>query len=551
MFRKQLAQLIKQQTPLDEKTITELIEIPPDPQLGDYAFPCFRLAKQLKKSPQQIAEELAGSIQADWIQEVQANGPYINFFIQEDIYAQTILENKPIHENKEETIMVEFSQPNTHKQFHIGHLRNAALGEALSRTLTNAGYNVIRATYPGDHGAHVAKSLWYLQNYTQEIPKENKGVFLGKIYVEATKKLEEHPELKEEVSKVHQALDAEEENITKLWQETRKWSLEEFKEVYKELAVNFDVWYFESEEDKEANRIVDELLEKNIAKKSQGAIIVDLEEKGLGIAVVRKSDGTTLYLTKDLSLGQKKFQEHNLDRSIYLIDSRQKLHMQQAFAILQQMGFEKEMYHLPYEMVTLPEGAMSSRKGTVVLYEDFKKRVKKKLVEETRNKRSEWSKEQVEEVAQKLLIGSLMYGMLKVDNNTEIQFNEEEWTSLEGETGPYIQYTYARIQSILRKHTQTTNPDYAQLNTKEDKEILRVLANEKETQTEAANNYKPHIIAKYCLQLAKKTNEYYHKHNVLKEEENLREARTQLLRKIAETLERNTQLIAIPLVEEM
>ena len=550
MFAHKIAAAIATHVSLDEKIIQELIEIPPQVEMGDYAFPCFRLAKELKKSPVQIAQELAKNIQEEYIKEIRVQGPYINFFIKEASYAQTILENTPTHKEKNEKVMVEFSQPNTHKQFHIGHLRNATLGEALCRTLEYTGYEVIRATYPGDHGAHVAKSLWYLKNYVDKIPEENKGVFLGKIYVEATNKIKENPDLKEEVSKIHQALDAGDTELIELWKQTKEWSLDEFKAVYNELDIHFDVWYYESEEDKEANRIVDELLEANIAEHSQGAVIVDLEEQDLGVAVIRKSDGTTLYLTKDLSLGQKKFREYKLDKSIYLIDSRQKLHMQQAFAILQQMGFEKEMYHLPYEMVSLPGGAMSSREGNVILYEEFKQQVLEQVSKEVADRHEDWSKTKQEEVASAIMKAALKFGMLKVDNNTEIIFDQEQWLSLEGETGPYIQYTYARIQSIKKK-ISGGKADLSLLDTEEDKQLLRLLAKEQEVQEEAARNYKPHLIARYLLQLTKTLNAYYHKHHILSAQENLQQARMKLFEQVSETMRRNAHILAIPLLDEM
>jgi arginyl-tRNA synthetase len=554
MFRSKIAELIAEQTEIEPAVIDAAIEVPPQPEMGDFAFPCFILAKELKQAPQQIAANFADSLTADFIDSLTAQGPYLNFFIDKDAYARNILSSTPTHNDKNEKIMVEYSQPNSHKQFHVGHLRNAALGEALCRTLENAGYDVVRATYPGDIGTHVAKSLWYLKNFVEEIPETNKGVFLGEIYTKATKKLEEKEEYKEQVSAILQSLENREPEVTKLWNETKEWSFDEFKAVYKDLDIDFDVWFYESEEDGPGNAIVDEILKTGIAQHSQGAVIVDLEDQGLGIAPIRKSDGTTLYLTKDLSLGQKKFEKYDLDRSIYLIDSRQKLHMQQAFAILNMMGFDKEMYHLPYETVSLPDGAMSSRKGNTVQYENFKERVLERVSEETAKRHEDWSEQELKEVAFDVMRGALIFGMLKVDNNTEIIFDEEQWLSLEGETGPYIQYTYARINSILEKadmDVSVEKADLSLLNTPEDTELLRLIAQEQEIQSEAAQKYKPHLIARYVLQLAQTLNGYYHKHHINSAEDDVKLARITLFLAVKDVLKRNCTLLAIPTPEQM
>lgn len=527
-----------------------LIERPPSVELGDFALPCFGLAKVLKKNPVQIASELAETIEDELIERIEVKGAYLNFFLAPASYAQHAFDQEPHLPKERKRIMVEFSQANTHKPFHVGHLRNTSIGDALAGVLETIGHEVIRANYPGDIGTHVAKSLWQLQQTDKE-PGQNKGKFLGKVYVEANANLEENPEGKEEVAKILQELEARKEPITTLWKETRQWSLDEFEKIYQDLGIHFDVWYYESEEDEPGKRIARELLEEGIAERSEGAVIVDLEEEGLGAALVLKSDGTTLYLTKDLSLAQRKYDDYKLDESLYIIDSRQSLHFKQFFAVLGRMGFEAKLVHVPYEFVSTKEGVIASRKGNVYLYEDLKARMEERVKAETAKRHEDWTDKQLSEAAHVITNAALKFGMLKVDMNTEIVFDEEEWLDFEGETGPYLLYTYARLKSILRKDEGESEADLSRLDTSEDKQLLGHLDQRWDVLVDAARQYKPTIVARYALKLAQLANEYYHKHHVLKAEPTVRAARVKLLESVAETLKDVLKPLGIETLEEM
>ncbi len=553
-FKEEISALLGKATGLDENEVLSAIEIPPSQELGDYAFPCFVLSKKLRKSPKDIAEDLAKKIKASFIERTEAKGGYLNFYVKQEEYAKAILEEKPGFGKKKESIMVEFSQPNTHKEFHVGHLRNVFLGDSIVRMLRNQNYKVIPANYLGDIGTHVAKTLWCLKKFhADEKPDKNKGKYLGKVYMEANKKVKENEAYKKEVSELLQALEKREKEITALWKETKEWSVKEFKEIYEDLGIKFDTWFYESEEDEEGKKIALELLEKGIAKKDDGAIIVNLEEHGLGVAVILKSDGTTLYLTKDLSLAKKKFEKYKIDKSVYVIDSRQSLHMKQTFKILELMGFKKEMLHIPYEFVSTKQGPISSRTGNTYLYEDLKERMKEKAYEETKKRRTDWNEAKLKGTSEEVAKTALKIGMLKIDNNHEIIFDEDEWLDMEGETGPYTLYTAARIHSVFRKGNvkDVEKPDYTKLGTSEDKNILRILEKEKENIMKAAETYKPSMITRYLLDLSQSANEYYHKHQVLKADEETRKARLYLLKKILESLERNMELLGITPLEEM
>lgn len=563
-IKKEIASIISKHSKLDADQVLNLIEIPPNTDLGDYAFPCFALAKTLKKSPLAIAEDLKEQINREInetkdhiLSEVSSVNAYLNLRVNKGIYAREIILKKPYFEKRNYRVMVEFSQPNTHKEFHVGHLRNACLGDSISRLNKFTGNEVINANYIGDIGTHVAKALWCLEKFhdADEIP-DNKGKYLGKIYVEASQKIEENEEYAKEVSEILQKLEAREKKITELWEKTRKWSLDEFKSIYRDLEVHFDAWFFESEEDEPGKKIAFDLLKKEIAEKSEGAIIVNLEKKGKGVALVLKSDGTTLYLTKDLSLAEKKFSRYNIDKSIYVIDSRQSLHMAQVFSILELMGFKKDMVHVSYEFVSTKQGPIASRKGNVYLYDDLKKRMVDKIISETKKRHEEWDDEKILQNSQIISNSALKFGMLKIDNNREIVFDEDEWLDLEGETGPYILYTSARINSIIRKaKDQNIHPsnraDFSLLSTKEDSELLRILEKESQIIEEGAGSYKPSIIARYLIELAQKANEYYHKNQIIQENHELMKSRLLLLSRINETLKRCLDLLGIAAVEEM
>ncbi|MGV8162664.1 MAG: arginine--tRNA ligase [Candidatus Nanoarchaeia archaeon] len=563
-LKSELASILSKQTGIDESKIKALLEVPPNPEMGDYAFPCFILAKTLKKSPVQIAIDLRDTIKEKisskeilFLENIEAMNAYLNFKINRTHYAQAILLKHPYFEKNKTKVMVEFSQPNTHKEFHIGHLRNACLGNSIVNILRFKGNDVLAANYPGDIGTHVAKTLWCLEKFhkNDEIP-ENKGKYLGKIYVEASQKIEESEIYAREVSEILQKLESREEKITELWLKTREWSLSEFKNIYRDLGIHFDVWFYESEEDEESKKIANELLSKGLAEMSQGAIIVNLEHKNQGVALVLKTDGTTLYLTKDLSLAQKKFKNFDIDKSIYVIDSRQSLHFSQVFSILELMGFNKDMIHVSYELVSTKQGPIASRKGNTYLYEDLKERMVHKIIEETQKRHEDWNREKIEKNSRIIADSALKFGMLKIDNTREIIFDETEWLDLEGETGPYILYAVARINSIIRKAKEkdihsTQRIDFSLLNTKDDAEMLRLLEKEQLLIEEAGNNYKPSVIARYALELAQKLNEYYHVNQIIQEDHELSKSRLFLLSRMRDSIKRCLELLGIGIVEEM
>jgi len=351
--------------------------VPPDSKLGDLAFGCFKLAKSMGKSPAEIAKDLAVKFDTknSDIESVSAAGPYVNFLLSTGMGVHRVIRDIEVsrdhygnaQDGAERQIVLEYAQPNTHKEIHVGHLRNLVLGSSVVNLLKKTDWNVIAASYHGDVGAHVAKCLWWMVKSrngsmsVDDLPMEQRtGKYLGQLYAEATRELDEHPEYKDEVSVVQQKLEAHDPEWEKLWLETRRWSLDEMAEIFDDLGLDIDRQYLESEVTERGQEMVDDLIKKGMAKESQGAIIVDLEDVKLGVFLVRKSDGTSLYATKDLALAEKKHAEYpNATRSIILVDNRQQFYFQQLFETLKRMGITVPHEFIGYEFVTLKSGAMS------------------------------------------------------------------------------------------------------------------------------------------------------------------------------------------------
>ncbi len=561
MFRESIAKAVAKASGLEEEKILEIIEIPSDQSMGDYALPCFTLSRQLRKKPSEIAEELAGKINAKEIDRAEAKGPYINFFVKTELLAEQTLkrifkekENFGKQKKKDFKVMVEYSQPNTHKEFHVGHLRTLFLGESISRILEFNGKKVVRANYIGDVGAHIAKCLWGFLNFHKNDPiPENRGKFLGQIYTEANTLAEKSTENKKQISEIQQKLENDDKDMKLIWLQTREWSMKEFMDIYKELNVEFDIIYFESEVEKPGKKIVKELLDKKIAKEDEGAVLIDLEQYRLGKFLLLKSDQTSLYSTKDLALARKKFEDYKLDESIYVVDSRQKLYFQQLFKTLEIIGFKKKTIHIPYEFVSLKEGVISSRSGVMALYEDLRDKMAEKAKNEILIRHKDWDEKQILNTAKTIVESALKFSFLKIDQNKVIVFDMDEALDFEGETGPYVQYTHARLNSIIEKSGKkpSEKTDYSLLSENEEKAIISKLAEFENTIVNSCEQYKPSLVARYLIELCQALNEYYHKHNILKAEEATKKARLLLVSSAKQLISSGLALLNIRALDEM
>jgi arginyl-tRNA synthetase len=533
---------------------------------------------------QEIAEQVRAQIgPAEGISRIETVKGYLNVYFKTSDYAKRVVDEVLASgldfgrgAAKNERVMVEYAQPNTHHSFHIGHARNTILGEALARLVEFAGFETIRASYPGDLGLGVITVMWiYEKMYKGQEPQgvHERGQWLAKLYVEATAMLEKKDNETPEETAQREAYDAErremyrkwdtgDEYVRELWRVTREWSLEELREVLKMLDVKMDVWFYESEVDEPSKAIVEELIQKNIAddeRPNGGAVIVKIDEK-LGLTkekyrtnVILRGDGTTLYLTKDLALAKEKFEKYHVDRSIYVVDVRQSLHMQQAFAILKLWGFpqSEKCYHLGYGFVSLPEGAMSARRGRVVLFKDVADEAVKRVLSVEAEKSADIPAEQREKIANQIGLGALVYSMLSVDNNKDIVFDINEALSFDGRTGPYIQNAYVRANSILKKAGVSTLEglkvgafDYEL--TKNEIELIEQISRFPQTVEQAANEYRPLVMASYTYDLANTFHSFYHAVNVMQtEDEKVKDARLRLVAAAKQTIENALRLLDI------
>ena len=544
------------------ETTEDKLETPPSSEMGDYAFPCFELSKVQKKNPNQIAQETADKMKI-WdfplIERIEVKGAYINFFLNWGKFSGTflkeILKGKygKLDIGKKKRILIEFAHPNTHKGFHIGHFRNICLGESLCRVLEFTGYKVFRVNYQGDVGPHIAKALWaYINIYGGKVPedkKENKAEWLGELYAETEKRIGDE-KVANEVAEINKKLYEGDKKISKLWKETRKWSLDYFGKIYKELGTGFDRFYFETEVGKKGVKISEEALKRGIAERSEGAIIINLEKYGLGIFVLISKDKTPLYSAKDLELAELQFKEFKFDQCIHLVSSEQNLYFKQLFKTLELIGSSvaNKKYHLSYELVTLKEGKMASRLGNVVLYRELKNKVMQKVLEEMKEREMK-NKEKIAEI---IGIGAMKYGMLKISPEKVIFFDWLESLKLEGNTGPYLQYAHTRCNGILGKVDKWAFNFKIEKLSEEEKQLVKTLVKFKEVVEQAAKNLRPHIVCNYTYELATALDKFYEFCPVLKaENKKLKNFRLTLVKATAMILKDSLDLLGIEVPEKM
>jgi len=554
--------LKKKGVDLKETEIENYLEIPPSPEMGDYSFPCFFLSEKFKESPDKIASAVRAKIGKlpSGFEDIQTAGAYINFFLDRKALARNlikeILEKKGNYGSpnlKKNKIMVEFSQPNTHKAFHVGHIRGTSLGESISRILEFAGNEVIRANYSGDTGMHIAKWIWCYNKYHSKEELKKDESWIASIYVDAVKRLAKNEKLQEQVDEINRKMENKsDKKINELWKKTRSLSIESWQKIYRQLNTFFDVHYFESEVEQKGKEIAEELLKKNIAKKSDGATIVDLQKYNLGVWVLLRKDNTVLYSAKDLALIQEKF-SNKLDKSVYVVGAAQSLHMAQLFKTLELMKFPyvKNCVFIPFSEVRLPTGKMSSRTGENILYSDFIEEITNYSKKEIKKRFPSIKKEELETRALKISIAAIKYSMLKQSSNRIITFKKEDALNFEGDTGPYLLYSYARASSILKKANKRINKKF-DINKLESQEIelIKKLEQFKDIVLNACNTLSPNVLANYSYQLAQIFNEFYHNCPVIDSEEK-EIFRISLVKSFQYVLKNSLYLLGIDTIEEM
>ncbi len=543
------------------------LSYPPDAKLGDLSFACFSLAKGLKRNPVEIATEIAAKIgPKGFIRSIASAGPYVNFSLDDAAFCVAVVDEIANHARCYGTstagtgkrIMVEYAQPNTHKEIHVGHIRNFTVGQTVVNVLRANDYDVIPTSYINDLGANVARCVWAVKNVAHGIVPdgEDQISFLQRMYVEATSRGEADETVRAEVSQIQRDLEEGKGPSLATWKKTWKWSVAYIKGVFKDLGLPIDVWYFESDLIKDTKRTVEDLIRRNVVTSSQGAWIVDLEAEGLGANLLVKTDGTLLYNAKDIVLALRKEEDQHPVRSIYVIDARQSLAMQQLFATLKRMGFNKDLQHLSYEFVTLKEGAMSSRKGNAIRYETFRDEMVAMAAEETSRRHVDWPAKKVSNTARAVAFSAIRFGMLKQDLDKKITFDMAEAMSFEGFTGPYLMYSFARMQSILKKGAKGIRPPLLRELRRTswvpaEHTLVLALAKYPEVVFAAGQTLRISTISQYLFDLCQAFSNFYENAPVLSAEPDVMASRLAIVESAATVLENGLGLLGIETVDEM
>lgn len=538
-FKKEIAEIIaKNLEGLTEDEIKSMIEIPQDQSMGDYAFPCFRLAKTMRKAPNLIAAELAEKLQGEKLfSEVSPVNAYVNMFVsREEMMKSTVSEVLKEKENfgrsdigGNKKVIVEFSSPNIAKPFHIGHIRSTVIGNSLSKIYDALGYDVFKINHLGDYGTQFGKMICAYRRWGNREDVINSPIktLLG-YYTKFHVEVEEHPELEDEARAIFTKLEQGSKEEVELWQWFREESLKEFQRVYDMLGIEFDSYNGESFYSDKMPRFEKELSDKGLLQESKGAQVVDLEEYKLGTALIKKSDGSSLYITRDIAAAVYRKENYDFYKNIYVVATQQNLHFQQLFKILELMGYDwaNQCVHVPFGMVRLEEGTMSTRHGRVVFLED----VLNGAIEKTREIIEEKNPniENLEEITSQVGIGAVVFNELSNNRIKDYTFKWDQILNFDGETGPYVQYTHARCASLLRKAGEDIvvkaqdpkNVDFALL-AKSDSayELTKLIYAFPGVVEQAGEKYEPSIITRHIIDIAQCFNKFYHDEHIIVDDE--------------------------------
>ncbi len=551
-----------------------IMETPPKPELGDIAFPLFPFAKIFRKSPVQIASAVAEILKKETSEgDVGAAGPYIN--IKLDLSGHISKTVKQINTEKEgygrtgvlinKKIMVEFSCPNTNKPLHLGHLRNDAIGESVSRILAMNGADVKKVNLINDRGIHICKSMLAYKKFGNNSTPESEGLksdhFVGKYYVKYNEWSKEYPEAEEEAREMLRAWESGDKEVTELWKKMNSWTIEGIKKTYKNTGISFDKYYFESGTYKSGKDEILKGLERGVFyREDDGSVWADLSEINLDKKVLLRGDGTSLYMTQDIGTAIARHRDWPFERLIYVVGSEQQYHFQVLFYILKKLGFDwaDNLFHLSYGMVNLPDGRMKSREGTVVDADDLFAELKNIAHDEISEKERIDKVGDVEATTDAVALAALNYYLLQVSPGKDMVFNPKDSISFNGNTGPYLQYMGARISSMLRKFEEKkeeyrdAEPDMDTLTEPAERELGKILSLFPKAVRDAGEEMNPSVVAGYLYDLTKLFSRYYHDVPVLKDDDKGRVlARIELVKAILQVLKNGFFLIGIPFLERM
>ena len=566
-FKEKIAEIVAKVTNLNQEELKEYIEIPKDVSNGDYAFPCFRLAKELKKAPQIIATELKEKIDISetTITKVQVVGGYLNFYVDKNILTQEVLNN--ISENEEygksrigngKNVVVDYSSPNIAKPFHIGHLRSTVIGGALYNIYKYLGYNTIGVNHLGDYGTQFGKLIEGYKLWGNEYNiDENSIEELTKIYIRINALCKEDEKVLEQCRENFKKLEDKDEYCTEIWEKFKTLSLQEFQKVYDLLGSKFDSWNGEAFYSDKMPEVVEILEQTGRLIESQGARIIDLEKQGINTpCIIEKSNGSSTYATRDLAAILYRVRTYDFDKALYLTSYEQVLHFKQVFEVAKLLGLDEKyingLKHIPFGMVLLPTGKMSTREGNIIKLEDLLKEAvqrAEKIIEEKNP-----NLENKEKVAKKVGIGAVIFNDLSNSRVKDEIFEWEQILNFQGETGPYVQYTYVRTKSVLEKvgclpDVKELNVD--KLNDEFSQNIIKLIYSFEDVLVQVTDKDEPSILARYLIDLAKAYSSFYNENKIIVEDKDVQDARIYLTYSVGKVLKIGANLLGIEMPDKM
>ncbi len=575
-YKSNIADKISEITGLDREQIFKLIEIPPQENMGDFAFPCFILAKTLRKAPPMIAADIAADsrLADDKVLTAKNVGPYVNFFIDRSYYAQDVVSKINTmgadygkdNDGEGKTVIVEYSSPNIAKPFHVGHAFTTIIGNSLSEIYTKLGYNVVRMNHLGDYGTQFGKLITAYRLWGDEEALNNDPITeLLRIYVKFHEEEKNDPSLTTTARENFKKLEDGSEEEVALWQKFRDMSLVVFEKLYKRMGVTFDNYNGESFYSDKIPAVVDMLREKNLLVESEGAQVVDLEDQGLPPCIILKSDGTTIYASRDIAAVLYRHDTYNFDKNIYVVGTPQALHFKQVFSVIKKAGYDfaDDCVHVGFGLVKFGGGMkFSTRDGNIVLLEDLLNEAVAKtreiIVKNAETRGQQMSDEEIDEIAERVGIGAVIYTYVKSGRERDIVFSWDEILDFEGDTAPYLMYTYARTKSIIRKALDqgfkpSADPEVIKtLTDDEEYSVIRSLADYEDAVKKAAASNEPFMISRQIGVIARSFNRFYNNSSILgADTDERKEARLALCEAVCNTIKSGLNLLGIKEVERM
>ncbi len=566
-YKKDIALALSSITGIDAGELEEYIEIPPNSEMGDFAFPCFKLARTLRKAPPAIAAELKEKITLpDYFSDVQVAGGYLNFFADKSSFAKKTIEavfNQgekygSSDEGQGRNVCIDYSSINIAKPFHIGHLSSTVIGHSLYRIFNHLGYNSVGINHLGDWGTQFGKLIVAYKKWGDRETIEKQSVKgLLEIYVKFHDEAEKDESLNDEARFWFKKIEEGDKEALELFAWFKELTLREVKKVYDMLDITFDSYAGESFYNDKMGAVIDELKEKNLLKEDKGAMIVDLEEYNMPPCLILRSDGATLYATRDLAAAMYRKKTYDFYKNLYVVAYQQDLHFKQIFKVIELMGYDwyKDMVHVSFGMVSLPDGTLSTRKGKVLFLEDVLKSAVEKTLEIMQEKNPDLEKKEL--VAKQVGVGAVVWNSLYNGRIKDITFSWDKALNFEGETGPYAQYTHARCCSVIRKaesegiSVSLDDIDYSVFEDEESRAVIKALEAFPKAVKEASVKYEPYLISRNIIDICKAYNKFYFEHRIMGEQENVMKARIALTMAVKTVIKTGLYLVGLEAPEKM